>query len=293
MDNTSKNIRALRKIYGESQEDLGFALGFSGKTTISNYETGNNQVEASVRKKIAEHYWITEDELVYSDFSETAGLKLKGKTVSDLIGDTPFIAPIIKSDEAMKNENFLGAVNWYRKALELWKKRVCRDNPKFEACLDKMMDGFSAAYDEGVIEGGINVLSMGMSLVFSIRLMGGRPEIMKASPGMKAKDYVKLRVLRNFDEDHNMYHEQLSDEEQELIDDMDDYAKEMLKVFKKEKRISEYGFYSALRYFCGTIKTDISYIHSMSMGLEMILSESEMGNGYARRFLRKSTKNFE
>ncbi len=58
-----KNIRKLRLEHGETQKQLGDALGY-GPTTIANYESGYRQPDIQTAKEIAARYGVTLDALM-------------------------------------------------------------------------------------------------------------------------------------------------------------------------------------------------------------------------------------
>ena len=63
-----KNIRVLRKAYGETQEALGVVLNVE-KNTISNYENGR-EPNREILAAIAKYYMVSVEELVSCDLSE-------------------------------------------------------------------------------------------------------------------------------------------------------------------------------------------------------------------------------
>ena len=65
----AKNIKYLRTAFGESQLDLALVLGLESPNAIANYEKGIRNPKADIRRMISKHYRITEDELMYTDFS--------------------------------------------------------------------------------------------------------------------------------------------------------------------------------------------------------------------------------
>lgn len=64
----SSNIKSLRRVYGEEQLDLANAIGLT-IPAVSNYERGERIPKRDIIARIAKHYRITEDELLYSDLS--------------------------------------------------------------------------------------------------------------------------------------------------------------------------------------------------------------------------------
>ena len=64
-----KNIRCLRKAYGETQEQLGEVIGVE-KNTISYYENGKREPDKETLTAIASHFMISVEELMFCDLSE-------------------------------------------------------------------------------------------------------------------------------------------------------------------------------------------------------------------------------
>ena len=78
----SSNIKSLRRVYGEEQLDLANAIGLT-IPAVSNYERGERIPKRDIIARIAKHYRITEDELLYSDLSNMKN-----------ISNRPFYDPI-------------------------------------------------------------------------------------------------------------------------------------------------------------------------------------------------------
>ena len=61
-----QNIRKLRIRCGDTQKQLGDALGY-GPTTIANYESGYRQPDIQTAKAIAARYGVTLDDLMSTE----------------------------------------------------------------------------------------------------------------------------------------------------------------------------------------------------------------------------------
>lgn len=59
-----KRIKVLRKLNKITQEDLGIALGLSGKSAVSNYENGHSSPDGETLSKIADYFHVSTDYLL-------------------------------------------------------------------------------------------------------------------------------------------------------------------------------------------------------------------------------------
>lgn len=66
------NLRFLRKRHKMTQEDIGNLLDVTQKC-VSKYEKGERSLEVEKLVKIANHFWLTLDQLVKEDLSKEEG----------------------------------------------------------------------------------------------------------------------------------------------------------------------------------------------------------------------------
>lgn len=104
-----KNIRYLRTFFGETQEGLGFALGFNNNT-ISNYERGRIP-DAEKLSLIASYFRVSVDELLTKDYSYLEYDKYKCGFLLDITETFP----IVSSARAMENTFFSLAYNSHQR----------------------------------------------------------------------------------------------------------------------------------------------------------------------------------
>ena len=102
----SKNIKSLRVAYGESQFDLALAVGLNSPNAISNYEAGTRTPTPETLKKIAEHYRITEYELIYSNLSSLQFPAIASQNFAKYFELCIQIFPICCTDSAMGDPFF-------------------------------------------------------------------------------------------------------------------------------------------------------------------------------------------
>lgn len=79
-----KNLQHVRKIYGETLQDVGTILGY-GATTIKNYESGKRQPDPITLQILAKHYGKPVDELLYSDLSELTPIQFSVNGTVELV----------------------------------------------------------------------------------------------------------------------------------------------------------------------------------------------------------------
>ena len=100
------NILALRKAFGKSQLEMANDLNIK-HNTISQYENGVQVPERDILLRIAKYFKITENELIYGDFSHLKKFDvsiLNDKELNNKYFEHLF--PIICCDEALKNDTF-------------------------------------------------------------------------------------------------------------------------------------------------------------------------------------------
>ena len=112
MENTYRklgwNVKCLREAYRLTEEQLAYAVGVT-RQAICNYENGTRIPNRDIIVKLANHFQITENELIYGDFSNMTypGKKLEDtKAIKESV-DT--FLPLISSENALINKSFRNA----------------------------------------------------------------------------------------------------------------------------------------------------------------------------------------
>ena len=273
-DYTASNIKALRKIYGETQLELALALGFESPTTICNYEHGTRNVESEVRSKIAGHYMITENTLVHVDLSSSPLLKIK---LDEIFTETTPLLPIITSHNAIDNINFAKAYLIHMKC-----DRISDKSSIPLDIVDKMLEYYSKAYDEGIVEAGANLLSFFFYISIHIRFTGQIEPYYNIPDNVDFQRAVVEYVLKKYD-DEESEDIQINDKMKETVERIDAYACDVIDKAKNQGNIDLVEYLRVLRYFFGTID-----IGNMAASLEMagcmILDLCKSENEYALDF---------
>ena len=279
------NIRSLRKAYGETQEELAFAIGESGKTTISNYEVGSRIPQREVLRKIAKHYHITEEELLNGDYSQMK--KVFNINIFDVEHGKTMIEktfPIISSENAMVNEKFKKA---YKIHMELYDAMLYEKNVTAER-IDECIKLYKVASDEGLIEATANHLWWMSFWDFIYNFI--TPEMLdflENTSGKKltTKNFLKSGYLLSFDEEIENTNE-LSKEDMEEIAEREANMYIDIYFLKKSSEYSDLGdYYLALKYIFGRGTSTLSKEMSRVLGCELMDTYSMLRNKYAMNFL--------
>lgn len=286
------NIKALRFVWGETQDNLAYALGLEENTNISYYENGKRYPKRDIISKIAKHYRITEYELMYSDFTGSAKLPLSKKQNSESVKkDLSIIFPIKETEEALQNKSFKRACELHKNFYECVTKSV----DFIESDADECIKLYRKAFDEGVLEAAVNYLSLIFLFGYSLCIL--TPELCENFENRDAditslSELISYGFLPNFTDNSQEEYDELNDIR---IDFICENNKTILMYINKLKRSKCYAFlgdyYLALRYMFGMVNNNLSVEMNNTIGYEMMITFAAIGNKYARAFIELG-KNF-
>lgn len=283
--NLGKNIRRLRKSYGETQLDLAIAIGVSGSSVISQYESGERVPEREYLFRIAKHYRITEYELLNGDFKDTR------KFASLPVGDATFgmevlkrMLPIVCTERAREHPKFKDAYVLHNHILDAIMEDAEIEEDDFEKCLDL----YKAARAEGIVEAAANHLWWLMFIGFAMSQC--TPQLIEY---IDMEDISKITgksffrgYLPSFDETSN-------EKEVDANQDRSEFLKENeldlvidIMLLRKSKEFSDLGdYYLALRHIFSLLRNTLDPEMNKLVGGELLLTFSLMGNKYCDDFL--------
>lgn len=285
------NIKALRKSFGETQSDLLFSIGMEGSSpsTISQYETGDRIPERDALLKIAKHYRITEDELVNGDFSHLRNLSQKpanNKALNKKMIDK--LLPLVSSDKALESPSFFQG---YKLHMELYNEilqGLNYDESKVEKCLEL----YEKAAEDGVIEACANILWWNMLMAFVLSFitpeMYENPSVLNKE-NLTIKDIVKLGYLPTFESEPTDEQTELTEARKEFVEESQINIIVNIYKLKHNSEYSELGdYYLALSHKFGAISSTLSYEMNNAIGDELLWDFSLMQNPYAKNFFESS-----
>ena len=282
MTRLGNNIRGLRKAYGETQEELGFALGVE-KNTISSYETGRTEPGKDMLSMIASYYFVSVEELLLSDLSSMEKINLKKDNVYFFWDNINKIFPLIWTERAMQNEHFKRATEKHRLFFEVAMKKNDWDIDNFLGCFDEYME----AYNDDVVkeESAANIIGLCYFVIFIFKVT---PKMVKEKPAFMTKlvllDSTIGNALENLDSDFEKDAADIVDSFNDL--EMKMLLKEMMVLVKKSRILWEVAdYYLAMEYVLGIVDNDLEFEFNRRIGQEMLEAFASVGNRYARRFI--------
>jgi len=165
-----KNIRGLRKMYGERITDLAEFIGVE-PSAVSYYETGQRFPKLDTLKKLAKHFRVSETQLLTGDLSDLP--YITGEKKRDSLSTLMMIFPLVCTETALEHKAF-------KKGYEIMTQEVYPHIGKGMASeddyalLQKCIALFEMAKKGHIVEGTANHLSLLMLLGFGASFLSPR-----------------------------------------------------------------------------------------------------------------------
>lgn len=281
------NIRALRKAWGETQEQLAEAISLAvgkedplTKSTISNYERGERLPEDNVLLAIANHYGITIDDLVNARYSDLPLYVLESDVFNKMI-DTVF--PYFEVDDEKLDPDFCIAIRRQREIYKLVRANDVSFFDLFETCYDEYK--ISRANSRFHYEATANALSIIMLLLMIVQESPySLYDYSAASTQLARNDEGVRKRINKVDSEFVNKHQEIVKEikDSSWYTDIDCFLLD-LKKSHKWSEVSDY--YLGLRYVFNLVNNESCRNMNMRIGMEMLYAFSTVGNVYAKSFL--------
>lgn len=283
----SQNIKSLRTAFGESQMDLAFAIGLDAPTSISNYESGTRSPKPEVRKKIAEHYRITEEQLMHVDLSGMRQISFKA-IFGDIhkiheLGSAVF--PVVCSEEAMTNKVFAAGYYAHMRIRKCMLAGQEPDDKDYDICFDSYLSAFN---EDAVPEAAGNILwwLLQLELIVLNQKKKEWPQHLIDNKKTGA-EFLQQCYLRNFDfEKEDGTDDESNKEIMNSYNEIEEIVQNLLKKLQSSRLSDLAYFYTAIRYVCGIVKNELSQDMNQAVGAQMLWAFSELGNKYAKSYLQ-------
>lgn len=258
-----KNIKYLRTAYNESQLSLALAISLDSPNAIANYEKGIRNPKPDIRKKIAAHYRITEDELMHTDFSAIHFTTFQLGDKEKMMEMTLLMLPVICTENAMKDSMFQKGYAVHMRALDAIKAGQEFEDNYIDVCVD--------SYSNSMIpESLANLLWWFLItelIIKNQRLVDGA--IALSEKRINSSDFFKHFYLKDCSDLEEEY-QSAETEEQEL----EELEKPIVEKLKELKSYTEWAdlanYYMALRYLTGCIRNELTSEMNKAVGAEMI-----------------------
>lgn len=275
------NIRALRKAFGETGEELGDYIGVT-KGAISNYENGEREQNRDILEGIAKHYMISVENLLYYDYSDMNKITINGKLFWERL-DT--ILPIFYSEYSLENIHFKRAYKNQERLYEEFREGNMNNiNRLYEICLTEYEKAFEEKKTNETVA---NILSIIFLLSFGVQVLVSMHEnkntvIMK----ILTRDYGSglIEDIESISEDE-IDEMKKSLQDPELLKSIDEYIKN-LRCYAEWSDLAYY--YLALKYVFNINDNDVKRERNNTIGFEMLRAFDAVGNEYAGNYLKYS-----
>lgn len=287
MNRLSKNIKSLRKIVGETQEELAYSIGLDSKSAVANWESGANKPSPDNLKKIAVHYRVTVDQLLKDDFSTDFRLIESINHYSEdgndeYIHSVLCLFPIMAfKDEEELYPRLVDAKELYKKALHYILKK---DEKFYDYLLETLQ-----VYDEirkksNCISAKVNEFSIYLLMMLTIKIYG-ETEGLEDIVIIKNKNKRKKEIKRFITEEFLNRSPDGSDTLRTFFSE--DYYEDLLKeilVLKGDKRLFQLGdYYYCLLYLFDLVDNDLGTAVNTQIGLALLSDLSIMKNRFVKR----------
>lgn len=280
-----RNIRHLRKLYGETQTELGEAIGFS-KSAIGYYESGDEQHHPDYETimLIAKHYGIPVETLLHTDLTAMMIGGFPFKSLKEMAYFMNSAFPLVESESAMLNPHFNKGYIKSKELLIASSKGIPTSTSSFEI----IKELFSLATEEtNYVEAMVNELWCIWQVWFAIESVDFAhlfPSIFSQGKEKLSKEKrTQERLLLDIKANRSSETLKLR---REFIENTNDCFNELIRKIKTDPNWFELAdYYMALRYFYSYTDSGESDEMNQQIGIHMLYSLVEIKNKYAIRFL--------
>lgn len=284
------NIRFLRKLYGESPEDLGEVL-HCGRTAVYNYETIRIPDHETL-VAIANHYSISVEMLMKVDLSDLDNFNLRFDP-NAFFRSILNIMPVYLPKNKPEDQAFNAAIEYQQKLFEAFSYIKFSNQNSIEVAFDKLFSDDSSEclslypkyYDsEYKAIASANYLS----LIFLFWVFFSSIERMKDHPAylhtMELQSLIKARDVDAMVGDIN---DEILNSCDEFRDEYYDEVNKMIRALKNEPHWSDLAdYYIALRYTTGFVNNGLESTFNNHIGMELMTTYASLGNSIAICFLK-------
>lgn len=283
----SKNIKSLRKLMGETQEELAYSIDLDSKSAVANWESGANKPSPENLKKIAAHYRVTVEQLLDGDFSTDFSLlkflnKISEDETDDLLVSMISLFPIIVfKDEEELYPRLVDARELHKQFLE----RLVNEDDSFYDYLLKTMEVYEEIIkNSNCISAKANSFGLFFFLILLVK-MNIELEGIDDALEIKNKNRRNKEIKRFISEVLLSRSINCSDTLNSIMfENYYEYLLEEIKVLKGYKRLFELGdYYYCLFYLFELVDNELGTAVNTQIGLALLSDLSIMKNRFIKR----------
>lgn len=269
-----KNLQHLRKIHGETLNELGEAV-YLGNTAIKNYESGERDPKPQILAALAKHYGKTVDELINMDLTELGKMDFSIDGAKGMVELWKIMVPLSSSEKALKNSDFKKG---YEKCCSILDS-FAKNNPVMGHVISDCFELYSKAMEKDELPEAVanmmwllflnwsQIMDQNMINVFTSVIYPRKNQPSTTKILMKAKTNVSKETVRK---------------RQEFIDDLDGFDMELIKALKSESEWSDLAdYFLGLKYLVGMVDSGVSPEMNEAVGMQMLLSQVLLDNKFA------------
>lgn len=275
-----QNIQHLREMYGETLDELGEVIHYA-RSTVKGYENGSRKPDLQTLNKIAKHFSMTVDELLYTDLTDLNGVKMDNFSVKDMMDLFQTILPLYFSEDAMRNSKFSKGYKFCHQIMDAFSNN---ESLRGTIISDAFQSFIEALDDLECPEAAANLMwtiFVWWTQIFDVKQMLSLQSKLQLNK-FDIKDYIKMKENVS---------EEIKEKRQSFVSDIDEIFTEILKELKSDSKWSNLAdYYIALKYVFAMVDSDLSPEMNSVVGMQMMMSFAKIGNPHALNFLRHPYK---
>jgi transcriptional regulator with XRE-family HTH domain len=271
-----RNIQHLRKIHGETLDELGKAI-ISAKSTVKGYENGSRKPDLEKMQLLASHYNKSVDELLYTDLTGLDSVEMDLNSSEHMIELFNIIIPLFTSEEAMENKAFKKGYELSQSLLNSFAKAEILSGNTIVRIFEAYAEAVDTSESPEALANLMWTIFVWWSQLYDTKeLLSMQNRLLSKKLGIK--DYMHLKDTTS---------KEIKEKRLGFITDVNDMINEILRTLKSEPEWADLAdYYLALRYVMGLVDTELSNEMNTAVGMQMMLSFMTLGNSYAFRFCK-------
>lgn len=252
-----RNIQHLRKIHGETLDELGKAI-ISAKSTVKGYENGSRKPDLEKMQLLASHYNKSVDELLYTDLTGLDSVEMDLNSSEHMIELFNIIIPLFTSEEAMENKAFKKGYELSQSLLNSFAKAEILSGNTIVRIFEAYAEAVDTSESPEALANLMWTIFVWWSQLYDTKeLLSMQNRLLSKKLGIK--DYMHLKDTTS---------KEIKEKRLGFITDVNDMINEILRTLKSEPEWADLAdYYLALRYVMGLVDTELSNEMNTAVGM--------------------------